>query len=337
VPPAQAAAAAEAAIMGGFLADAAAMPLHWIYNTSEIAALVGSGVPEFFNPPSCPFYSYPLGWGTPYGQQDLIYLQVGAATGGFAPTDVEAAYYAVYRAGGIAPAQSWYQDASTKEFVLNEDLNITWPLCGGDDDQADAIAHMVQVAALYAGNSSAMLAAGADVIRVTQNTEQAVAFGLAAARVLEKLIAFNMSGVDAVNATIADMLNPARLQPTAYDAQLAAGLQDALANLAVSNFDYVMRIGQSCDWPFNLWTGSHLIAQLGASQADWVSGVRQTILAGGDSGSRGVYVGAAQAARMGTVAALPANWTAKATVWPTAAPLAAQLVAHRATTVAAAQ
>jgi ADP-ribosylglycohydrolase len=94
-------------------------------------------------------------------------------------------------------------------------------------------------------------------------------------------------------------------------------------------------VGQSCDWPFNLWTGSHLIAQLGNGAADYVSGVRQTILAGGDSGSRGVYVGAAQAARMGAAADLPTNWTAKVTAWPSIAPLAAQLVAHRAASVSA--
>jgi hypothetical protein len=32
---------AVAAIVGGFLADAAAMPLHWIYDVNEIAKLVG--------------------------------------------------------------------------------------------------------------------------------------------------------------------------------------------------------------------------------------------------------------------------------------------------------
>ncbi len=41
LPAAVVAARAEAAILGGFVADAAAMPLHWIYDVNEIAKLVG--------------------------------------------------------------------------------------------------------------------------------------------------------------------------------------------------------------------------------------------------------------------------------------------------------
>lgn len=41
LPEAVIKAKAQAAILGSFVADAAAMPLHWIYDTSEIARLVG--------------------------------------------------------------------------------------------------------------------------------------------------------------------------------------------------------------------------------------------------------------------------------------------------------
>jgi hypothetical protein len=52
---------AKAAILGGFVADAATMPLHWIYDVEKIKELVGDKNPEFFSPPSCPFYTYELG------------------------------------------------------------------------------------------------------------------------------------------------------------------------------------------------------------------------------------------------------------------------------------
>ena len=83
------------------------------------------------------------------------------------------------------------------------------------------------------------------------------------------------------------------------------------------------------DWPFNLWTGSHLIAQLASSPDDFLSGIRQTILAGGDSGSRSFFVGAAQGARLGSVGALPSSWKTKATAYAAAAPLAHAIVAAR--------
>jgi hypothetical protein len=47
---------AKAAVIGAFVADAASMPLHWIYEVGKIDSLVESNAPEFFDPPSCPFY-----------------------------------------------------------------------------------------------------------------------------------------------------------------------------------------------------------------------------------------------------------------------------------------
>ena len=326
LPEAAIAARAEAAMLGGLLADAAAMPLHWIYDVNEIARLVGNGEPEFYKTPSCPFYKYKSGDSTPYGQQFQAYLSVGGASGAFAPADVEKAYAALY---GAAPAY-WYKDASTKEFLQNEANGQHWPSCGGNDNQADAIVHALPVVALWAGrNTSAMLAAADSVIRVTQNTDEGAAFGLASARLLEYVVAYNLSGAGLLSAVIADLRSPSRASPYAADAALADGLQNALDKIAQPNMAFVQAVGQSCDYPFNLWTGAHLIAQLGASAADFLSGARQTILAGGDSGSRSFFVGAAQGARLGSVGALPAAWKTKANEYAAAAPLAHAIVAAR--------
>lgn len=50
--------AAKNAIIGALTADAATMPLHWIYDHAKLEALLGDkkSTPEFFDPPSCPFY-----------------------------------------------------------------------------------------------------------------------------------------------------------------------------------------------------------------------------------------------------------------------------------------
>ena len=50
-PPSEVAARAAAARLGSFIADAAAMPLHWEYSQATIASKVGGGVPEFYSPP----------------------------------------------------------------------------------------------------------------------------------------------------------------------------------------------------------------------------------------------------------------------------------------------
>ena len=49
--PSEIAARAEAALLGSFIADAAAMGLHWEYSQATIKSKVGGGVPEFFSPP----------------------------------------------------------------------------------------------------------------------------------------------------------------------------------------------------------------------------------------------------------------------------------------------
>ena len=75
--------------------------------------------------------------------------------------------------------------------------------------------------------------------------------------------------------------------------------------------------------------------QLGATPDDYVSAVQQTILAGGDSGSRGLFVGAVQAARVGdAVTAIPSDWIAKTAAWGEVSPLVAALVAKRPYTAA---
>jgi hypothetical protein len=66
-----------------------------------------------------------------------------------------------------------------------------------------------------------------------------------------------------MEAAIAAMRDPARAHATEQDADLASKLEALLSpeQLKRSNFDVVQEIGQSCDYPNNLLTGAHLIAQ----------------------------------------------------------------------------
>jgi len=63
------------AIIGALIADAATMGVHWIYDTEKLSTLVGEGHPEFFDPPSCPFYTYKSGAQSPWGDEQLQLLQ----------------------------------------------------------------------------------------------------------------------------------------------------------------------------------------------------------------------------------------------------------------------
>lgn len=314
------------AVTGGFLADAAVMPLHWIYDTSEIATKVdrfADGDPAFFSPPISPFYTYAEGENTPYGQQTRVYLSTLASSPirpRVDPVALQNAYYANYGPTD-APCHDrqtsdhqagCYWDGSTKKFVENYEDGQRWPHVGAIDSQANAIAHMVPVVAALAGQDG-MLAEVEKAIRVTQDTDDAVAFGLAAARVLRGAI-LGSSPLDAVQAAVAELQDPQREHPMAEDADLADGLQSVLGQLDQPNIDVVRSIGQACEYPFNLLTGSHLLAQtsgLGLSATEaFMNATRQNIMAGGDQASRGFFVGAVWGAVAGE-AALPRAWRTK--------------------------
>ena len=74
----------HAAVIGGLVADAATMPLHWIYDPAKIEALLqgNTAQPEFFQTPSSPFYHYETGELSPYGAEVEILLQAVAKRGG---------------------------------------------------------------------------------------------------------------------------------------------------------------------------------------------------------------------------------------------------------------
>jgi len=104
VAPEVAAARAEAAVLASFVVDAAAMSFHWVYSQQTIKDAVGSGDPEFFVPPENYFYHGVVGQNTPYGQQNIAYLKVGAASGGFDPAAVETAYFSIYNPSTVRRA-----------------------------------------------------------------------------------------------------------------------------------------------------------------------------------------------------------------------------------------
>jgi hypothetical protein len=180
---------ALAMVIGAFVADAAAMPFHWIYSASQIARTVGrDSTPEFYASPQVQWYSYTTGELSPFGQQGMVYLRTLAASthkdsvSFVDPVEIADAYYAYY--GGTGPCASsrtCYHDACTRGFVANMRAGRAWPSCGANDDQDEAITHLIPVVALLAGRPE-MLERCADAVRVIQNTDRAVAFGSAPAR-----------------------------------------------------------------------------------------------------------------------------------------------------------
>jgi len=140
-------------------------------------------------------------------------------------------------------------DASTKEFVANVGAGKHYPHCGGDDTQADAAVHAVYVTALLGGNTSLLLDTLEPVIRVTQDTSGAAAFGSAAARLFEKVLVYNYSSVlSAVVDVITELRDGGRYHPYDEDASLADFLETvvtaASATPPPSSSAFILSTGQ---------------------------------------------------------------------------------------------
>merc|ERR550534_2368408 len=119
-------------MLGAMVADAAAMPLHWIYDPDAIASLLKAAKredrPEFFHTPSSPFYKATVGTQSPYGNQTLVLMRALASGPPASREDDFLASYAkaTYVEFSDLDAHAW-TDASTRAFVKNFAAGLRWP------------------------------------------------------------------------------------------------------------------------------------------------------------------------------------------------------------------
>lgn len=305
---------ARSAVLGALVADAATMGLHWIYDTGKIRSILeGSkrtAVPEFFEPPQCPFYQYKSGQQSPYGDEllpVLLYLDEHGTlddSNGQAFAEYLAAYYKAYK-GRLNKTSKAMMEALL-------DKKRPWPQCGDPtDNQANAFVKVIPIVARYAGMPGLPAAVDA-AVRAQQNSDAAVGYGLTAAHILEAVVMGStvaeavQSAADAAGTT---PLVPESMKPI---------LLDALDNQAATLKDLVWvpgsetkagRWGASCHNP-----GAFQASIVAALQAagNYTSGVRANMMLGGDNCSRSVLIGALLAAQ-GGMKAVPEAWRGKMT------------------------
>ena len=115
------------AVLGGLVADAAALGVHWIYDTGRVAD-VGGAEPEFLEPDRAAYKGVPAYFAhqgksagdlTHYGEQLMVALESLAATGG----ELDASDYERRFVERFGPGGSWvgYIDYATRETLRNTD------------------------------------------------------------------------------------------------------------------------------------------------------------------------------------------------------------------------
>jgi ADP-ribosylglycohydrolase len=224
-------------IKAAFLADAASMGTHWIYDTHDLNSLLLSRTkPEFRNPPLPKFYSshefpghYGPGQASPYGEQLLFVTQYAASLAKDAlqlpllssPEDDDGNSQSMDPASisesmSIA-MQEWLQsfggraDHAALQFLScrqerlqdeeaaaheskHDDHAAVAPRtlvagtsCGADDDQAHFFLKVIPLTCMYVGHAHRRRFVE-QAIRVHQNNDLAVLFGLTLSDLLERVL-----------------------------------------------------------------------------------------------------------------------------------------------------
>ena len=330
-------------IIIGLVADAASLGLHWIYDQDALlTALNTKGVlaqPEFF-PPMNKYYTHEDGEFTPYGHELYAVLKSLAEQGGHVDGEALAKDLASYYKSQVT--SNHYLNKSSKAVLENvvagkafpdtalaADAQVGWLLIlstdqatlgtkmshtGSFQTQANSFVKAPAVVALKAGKSD-LASSLKTAITVQQSDEAAVSAGVVAGLILDKVI----QG-DSIQAAVTWALSDdSGVSPTSKE-----DLRVAISHSGAAFSEVAKRLGLSCGLPSSLQCS--ILSAMDAPS--YVEGVRANIVAGGDSASRNVLVGALLAAQHG-LDSVPQGWKNKAKHYAEAESLVDKLLASR--------
>ena len=279
----------RSALIGAYVADAAALGFHWLYDPDRLAELAG-GSSVFREPDPADFEGFKgvfvhpgkrAGQISHYGWQMRVALQSFAAQGGLDVRDYQDRFQAAFGGDG----NGHYIDKATKGTLENLAAGQRSP-SGADDDQPAA---MVKLPPLMVFN-------GADVdaaITVTNANDTALAYARPAAAMLAA--AYDGAKVpDCLAAGIA-----------AAESDVAAALQAAIDSPETDSVVFAGQVGRACPLPQSMPVIFHI-----AARADtYADAVERNTRAAGDNCGRAPVLGALFGACHGIGASgVPQGW-----------------------------
>lgn len=310
-----------AAMLGACVADAAARPLHWVYDMGALKKYLTSGLggvdrmeePEFFPENRSPFYSLPTGDNSCYFDISGTVLK-SLASGydyktlcrdldeGFFGPGTEYSLekrqnFMTLRAMGMAPAEpiegKWLSGSLIK---FKENLKAgKRPFGDPHIKETDGFCAALPLVLKHSGQSDLMMKAE-DIIKTLSSWPTAVSYGLVACNIMDKFI----QGKE-------DPIGEAKKEAIDTYPAVAQGIQSVEKH---KNTDHVyavgMAFGRPCYNPGSPQGAMHAFLTSG----DFKEAVRKTIRAGGCCCSRSFFIGAMAGAKYG-LDGIPQDWIAK--------------------------
>jgi ADP-ribosylglycohydrolase len=178
---------------------------------------------------------------------------------------------------------------------------------GADDDQSNFLGKLVPVAARFAGSPD-FARAVEESIRSTQDNDDAVAWGLPAARMVEAAVLGRArTGREAVEAALPHF-SKEQLVP------VKAALAAAESEPGEDPFDVVARLGASCNASMTVPVSVYFLAR-DKGDPGYAQALRANMLAGGESCARacliGAVLGACKAGQEEAGGGVPESWVSE--------------------------
>lgn len=284
------------AVWGQFVADAASLGTHWIYDLNDLAAQFPGGIRGFETPHPGHYHAgKQSGDFTHYGDAGLLLLESIAELGRFDERDF-GNRFAHYFNDPKCPS---YKDHATRDTLAHLAAQPSNYQNGADDDQPATPSRLAPVVVAYVKQSDeALYDAVKRCTLFAQNHPTALDCSKAHASVLRQLF-LGDSLAQALEVTRAKVVNC----DTSDLIEAALTLQNADVTQATLHF------GQSCPLPKSFPAAIHAAVRHSTSYPD---AVLATIKAGGDNAARATYLGAWLGALHG-VQGIPEDWINKLT------------------------
>jgi len=289
----------------------------------QVAVRAHPVAPEFHEPPSCPYYKYPSGASSPYGDQAMVLLRSIAAAGELQPTHFETSLAEFAREYPLRTPPGRLDNA-TKQFAKNVAEGRRWPHCGAEDSQAISLTKVALLACRYTGAELRDKCEAAT--RVHQNNDDAVLYALASAALLERAI-LGSSPREALQGAAPLMHESARRCVSRAQQAAAQPLAELLTQLGSELFadsEHAEMMGRSAALPCAFIAPCRSLL----SDSTYTNVVRENMVGGGDSCVRAMLLGAVAAAA-GGLDSIPVSWRSKTEAYGEALALAVQLAEHR--------
>lgn len=247
---------AVGAIIGAAVADAAAQPMHWIYNPDRLNEVLSDlePSPEFRSESANPFYRRSTGEQTCYGDQAYVLLESLSRCGDVDVADLTKRFYQFFGPGtvydlplndpyrekggpkAILPISGPWRNGSLKAFMRNVDAGKEET--GSETDcQMDGVTKLAPLVAMFAGRPEMLYKVEA-AMRVTQNNDTCVAVTLAAARILEHFI-LNGPDPNVLNVVVDQLKDPKRQNPQDLENAVIAQLRQVKDSLSKTSQELI--------------------------------------------------------------------------------------------------